>query len=164
LISPDLVRRKFLDHVRWVTTLFRAVKPDPAIAMFAPRVSTLALIADTIRERLGQKSPSISGVMKAITALLDESIAANGFVMPKMKGTGTIDLAAIDFEKLAKRFAKGQRKSVAFAGASARDFFIGASTCGARLPGGETCRLWVGFAPEPEGKGRERAATRLRVR
>ena len=48
---------------------------------------------------------------------------------------------------------------VTFTGASASDFFISGSTCGERLPGGETCKLWVGFAPDQEGKERERTAT-----
>jgi hypothetical protein len=42
-----------------------------------------------------------------------------------------------------------------FTGKAADDFFIGASTCRGPLPGGETCSLWVRFAPQ--GKG-ERAA------
>jgi len=33
----------------------------------------------------------------------------------------------------------------------ADDFFIGASTCRGPLPGGETCSLWVRFAPQKEG-------------
>jgi type I restriction enzyme R subunit len=117
LISPDPLRKQFLEHARWVTTLYQAVKPDPAIVEFSTRVNTLALIANTIRERLGEGPADISGVMTAINALLDESIGADGFVMretPDHPGTarGAIDLSAIDFEALAKRFAKARRKSV----------------------------------------------------
>jgi hypothetical protein len=46
-----------------------------------------------------------------------------------------------------------------FAGGSASDFSVGASTCGAPLRGGETCRLWVTFAPAQDGSGRERSST-----
>ena len=81
LISPDTHRKEFLGHVRWVTTLYQAVKPDPAIISFSTRVSTLALIANTIRERIGEGPADISGVMKAINTLLDESIGADGFVV-----------------------------------------------------------------------------------
>jgi type I restriction enzyme R subunit len=117
LISPDPLRKELLGHVRWVTTLYQAVKPDPAITAFSARVGTLALIANMIRERLGEGPVDISGVMTAINALLDESIGADGFVMretPDHPGTarGAIDLSAIDFEALAKRFAKATRKSV----------------------------------------------------
>lgn len=117
LISPDPLRKEFLGHVRWATTLYQAVKPDPAVAVFSVRVSTLTLIANTIRERLGEGPADISGVMKAINALLDESIGADGFVLrevPESLGAspGAIDLSAIDFEALAKRFAKAACKNV----------------------------------------------------
>ena len=38
-----------------------------------------------------------------------------------------------------------------FNGPAADDFFIGASTCRGPLPGGQTCALWVRFAPQGEG-------------
>ena len=117
LISPDPLRKEFLGHARWVTTLYQAVKPDPAIISFSIRVSTLALIANTIRERLGEGPADISGVMKAINALLDESIGADGFVVRERSdssgASGTsIDLSAIDFEALATRLATATRKRV----------------------------------------------------
>ena len=39
LISPDPLRREFLGHERLVSTLYRAVKPDPAALEFAGRVA-----------------------------------------------------------------------------------------------------------------------------
>ena len=85
--------------------------------LIKPRVSTLALIANTIRERLGEGPADISDVMKAINALLDESIGADGFVVRERSNSSgalgnSIDLSAIDFEALAKRFATATRKSV----------------------------------------------------
>ena len=38
-----------------------------------------------------------------------------------------------------------------FAERHAGDFFIGASTCRGPLPAGETCTLWVRFAPQGVG-------------
>jgi type I restriction enzyme R subunit len=74
------------------------------------------LIASAIRERTGEGPADISGVMATINQLLDESIAADGFRVRERRedeGRGaTIDLSAIDFETLAKRFAKAQRKNV----------------------------------------------------
>jgi hypothetical protein len=43
-----------------------------------------------------------------------------------------------------------------FTGANADDFLVGASTCRGPLPGGETCTLWVRFAPQG-ANGREAA-------
>src|SRR5829696_1821452 len=39
-----------------------------------------------------------------------------------------------------------------FSGDGAGDFFIGSSTCRGPLPGGETCSLWVHFAPHAKAK------------
>ena len=48
-----------------------------------------------------------------------------------------------------------------FSGPGASDFFVGASTCRGPLPGGETCSLWVHFAPhsKEEAKAKLMLAT-----
>ena len=117
LISPDPLRKDLLAHEKWVSTLYRAVKPDPAVMEFSGKVSCLATIAAMIRERTGVEAADISAVMTAINGLLDSSIAADGFhIQPAVQGSyhgrGTIDISAIDFEALAKRFAKAKRKNV----------------------------------------------------
>ena len=43
-----------------------------------------------------------------------------------------------------------------FSGPAADDFLIGASTCRGPLPGGQSCTVWVRFAPQGDG---DRAAT-----
>jgi type I restriction enzyme R subunit len=109
LISPDPLRKDFLAHAKWVTTLYQAVKPDPAVVQFSPRVSAIRLIADAIRERLGEDPADISAVMAGINALLDDSIEA--FRIRERaddaagRKHGVIDISAIDFDALAKRFA-----------------------------------------------------------
>ena len=116
LISPDPLRKDFLAHARWVVTLFQAVKPDPAIAAFSPRVGIVKVIADTIRERTSAEPANVSAVMREINELLDKSIAADGFqirgVPGEPHGRSAIDLSAIDFEALAKRSKNAKRKNV----------------------------------------------------
>jgi type I restriction enzyme, R subunit len=114
LISPDPLRKEFLAHERLVRTLFRAVKPDPAVLEFVSRVSCLAVIADEIRLRTGSgNAADISGVLSQVNRLLDDSIAADGFrIRERDDGRAIIDLAKIDFDALAKRFAKSEKKNV----------------------------------------------------
>ncbi len=113
LISPDPVRKDYLAQERWVRTLFQAVKPDTAVLEFSARVACLILIAEAIRERTGMGPADISGVMADINQLLDQSIAADGFVIAEReKGYGVIDLTKIDFEALAKRFGKSKTKNI----------------------------------------------------
>jgi type I restriction enzyme R subunit len=115
LISPDPIRKEFLAHEKVVQTLFQAVKPDPAIMEFVSSVSCLGTIADEIRTRTGAgRSGDISGVLADVNRLLDNSIAADGFrIGDAATGQqGAIDLTKIDFETLAKRFAKSNTKNV----------------------------------------------------
>jgi type I restriction enzyme R subunit len=44
LISPDPLRRDFLGHERLLSTLYGAVKPDPAALEFASRVACVATV------------------------------------------------------------------------------------------------------------------------
>jgi len=114
LISPDPLRKEFLAHERLVRTLFRAIKPDPAVLEFVSRVYCLGIIADEIRLRTSGNQPAdISAVMAKVNELLDESIEADGFnIRADGNGRAIIDLAKIDFEKLAKRFKQSKKKNV----------------------------------------------------
>ena len=114
LISPDPLRKQFLAHERLVRTLFQAIKPDPAVLEFYSRIYCLTTIADEIRLRTGAGDPAdISAVLAKVNELLDESIAADGFTIRENDdGRGIIDLAKIDFEKLAKRFKQSKKKNI----------------------------------------------------
>ncbi len=114
LISPDPLRKQFLAHERLVRTLFQAIKPDPAVLEFASKVFCLSTIADEIRLRTGGGKPEdISAVLSKVNELLDDSIAADGFtIRGNDEGRGVIDLARIDFDKLAKRFKQSKKKNI----------------------------------------------------
>jgi type I restriction enzyme R subunit len=113
LISPDPLRKAFLEHHRLVATLYRAVKPDPVALEFFDAVACLGTIADNIATRTGVATPDVTGVMAHINRLLDESIAADGFRIsePVPSRPGIIDISAIDFKALAKRFASSGRRN-----------------------------------------------------
>jgi type I restriction enzyme R subunit len=117
LISPDPLRKEFLGHERLVSILYRAIKPDPAALEFFLRAVNLATIAGVIRERTGEgQFGDITSVMAAINKLLDESIATGGYRIVEGTGGGKekaiIDISAIDFTALAKRFEKSDHKNV----------------------------------------------------
>jgi type I restriction enzyme R subunit len=113
LISPDPLRKEFLGLERWGRTLFQAVKPDPAVHEFSSRIACVTTIAASIRERTGEGPADISGVMADLNKILDASVAADGFHIPRGKdGRGLIDLAKIDFEALAKRFGQSDTKNI----------------------------------------------------
>jgi len=108
LISPDPPRREFFGHERLVTTLYGAVKPDPAALEFAGRVACLAAIADAIRTKLNPNPADITGVMGDIGKLLDASITR---VDMPAKHAPVMDLSKIDFEALRKRFKDSKHRN-----------------------------------------------------
>ena len=108
VISPDVLRRTFLGHERIVTTLYNAVKPDPAALEFMSRVACLTTIANEIRSRVNPGPADITAVMGQIAELLDASIPA---VTARDTNLPKIDLSRIDFEALAARFKKSKQKN-----------------------------------------------------
>ena len=109
LISPDPLRKEFFGHERIVGILYKAVKPDPAVLEFAPRVSCLRTIAEAIRAKINPGPPDISGVMSQIDTLLDASIEG---VAVSDKPPAVMDLSKIDFRALAARFKESKRKKL----------------------------------------------------
>jgi type I restriction enzyme R subunit len=103
LMAPETIKRDFLALEALVSSLYRAVKPDPVAIEFARRCGCLAAIVSCIRTV--SEPPDISHIMKGIQDLLDESIAAEPFKIQQTTATyGQIDLSKINFEALRKRF------------------------------------------------------------
>ena len=108
LISPDPLRRDFFAHERLVSTLYRAVKPDPAALEFASRVACLTTLAEAIRAKLNPNPPDISQVMNQIIGLLDDSITGHEI---RESGPPALDLSRINFEALAQRFKESKHRN-----------------------------------------------------
>lgn len=108
VIGPDAIRREFLGHEKYVSTLYRAVKPDPAAVTFSVRVASLATLVAVIRARLNPGSPDITTILKQIGALLDDSITGHEI---SDVGLPAIDLSQIDFEALAQRFEESRHRN-----------------------------------------------------
>ena len=108
LIAPDQIRRDFLGHGQLVSTLYQAVKPDPASLEFYQTVLCLTTIGDAIRAKLNPNPVDISVVMGGINRLLDDSVEG---VCIRDKSVPVIDLSKIDFMALAKRLKQTKHKN-----------------------------------------------------
>ena len=103
LMAPEAIKRDFLALEALVSSLYRAVKPDPVAIEFVQRCGCLAAIAQCIRTVT--EPPDISHIMQGIQSLLDESIAAEPFtIQQRTANYGQIDLSKINFAALRKRF------------------------------------------------------------
>lgn len=108
LISPDSLRREFYGQERLVSTLHRAVKPDPEALEFSSRVAFLTTLAEAIRAKLNPNPPDITRVMGQINGLLDGSITGHAI---REQGPPALDLSKINFEALASRFKQSKHKN-----------------------------------------------------
>jgi type I restriction enzyme, R subunit len=111
LVVNDETRRQYLNLASAVNSLFRSLLPDASSFEFSPICIVFKVIAEKIRSEL--PVVDISAVMAEVEALLNRSIAADGYVMPPVSNDPSryLDLSQIDFEALREQFDKG-RKSV----------------------------------------------------
>ena len=90
--------------------LFKSLLPDTAANEFGPICKVFRVIAEKIRSEI--PPVDIAEVMADIEALLDQSIATEGYVMPPVADQGRyVDLSQIDFESLREKF-EGGRKTI----------------------------------------------------
>jgi len=108
LIGPDVVRRAFFGHEKFVGTLYRAVKPDPAAIEFSVRAAGIAMLAGAIRAKLSPNPPDIATILTQIGELLDDSITG---LRIREGGPPAMDLSKINFEALAERFKQSRHKN-----------------------------------------------------
>jgi type I restriction enzyme R subunit len=110
LIAPDDRRRGFYRVVSAGERAYKALLPDDRAAPYLKPVAALHVIAEAVRGKLGPVD--ISAIAAKIEALLDEKIDGVAITAPTIEGDaagGRVDLSAIDFEQLAKLFAKQPR-------------------------------------------------------
>jgi type I restriction enzyme R subunit len=110
LISPDELRRGFLRLAAAAGRAYKALLPDDRASPYLRPVAALHVLAEAIRGKLGPVD--ISALSAKIEALLDEKIEGVAITAPIIEGDaaeGRVDLSDIDFEKLAKLFAKTPR-------------------------------------------------------
>lgn len=112
LVHPAETKKKYLELAGQVDRVYRAIGTDPRKNALS---ADWGVIADLARGIRGLEKPvDITGVMQSVEKLLDESIDAQGYVIREPGGEGydgRIQLGNIDFEALARFFAKSKQKA-----------------------------------------------------
>ena len=114
ILVNDESKKRFRNLVNVVGRLYKAILPDKQAGDFAPICVAIATIARD--DALKPPEVDISGVVKKVESLLDQSIAAEGteaFVIDGARAKQVIDLSQIDFEALQKTFQTGRKRTEA---------------------------------------------------
>jgi type I restriction enzyme R subunit len=111
ILINDETKFRYLALAGNVTRLYKAILPDVAANAFSPQRALFTTIADKIRSLT--PAADISEIMGAVEDLLDESIAAEGYVIHEPGEEYRVDLSQIDFEALKEHFTQGRKHTEA---------------------------------------------------
>ena len=105
ILINDETKKSYLQFATNVTKLYKAILPDPNAHEFTRICQLINIIAQKIRNLT--PPADISGVMTEVEALLDQSIAPEGYLIqmpPDSYDMNQVDLSQIDFEQLSEQF------------------------------------------------------------
>jgi len=113
LLADEEQRAAFLASARQVRKLFKALLPDPAAATRQHTVAAIRVLAERLLDLARLPAADLDDLADAVDELLDRSVGAEEYVI-RAAAEGSepdplIDLAEIDFDALAARFAGRKR-------------------------------------------------------
>ena len=111
LMLSDEETSSFLERATRVERLFKAILPDERANEFAPIRKIIRVVMDRIGEAGGR--PEVSGVMAQIEQLLDESVAANAYLIGSEERKSLMDLSDVDWDAVKTMFASGRQRTAA---------------------------------------------------
>jgi len=109
--KDDCETSSFLARATRVERLFKAILPDERANEFAPIRKVIRVVMDRIGET--DTRPDVSGVMAQIEQLLDESVAANAYLIGSEERKALMDLSDVDWDAVKTMFASGRQRTAA---------------------------------------------------
>jgi type I restriction enzyme, R subunit len=115
-LGSEADKKHFLQLASRVSRLFKAILPDAAANELAPLSVLVSYLAAKIHAETDP--PDIGAVMSDVEALLNDSIATEGYriapgIGPASHPEALVNLSEIDFAALQARFAQGHKRTEA---------------------------------------------------
>jgi type I restriction enzyme R subunit len=111
LMADDEEKIAFLTRAALVDRLYKAILPDTRANEFSRVRAVVKFLADAIAAYT--ERPDVSGVMARVEQLLDESVAAQEYLIPPSDAEALFDLATVDWKKLEEAFKRGRPRTAA---------------------------------------------------
>jgi type I restriction enzyme R subunit len=111
LMVDDEEKIAFLARASLVNRLYKAILPDKRANEFSRLRAVTKFLADAIAEYT--ERPDVSGVLGRIEQLLDESVAANEYLIPESEADALFDLGVVDWKGLEEAFKQGRPRTAA---------------------------------------------------
>jgi type I restriction enzyme R subunit len=111
LMMSDDETQSFLAKAGVVERLFKAILPDPRANEFGEIRKAIRVVMDRIGET--NTPPDVSGVMVQVQQLLDESVAANAYLIRGDERESLMDLSKVDWDAVKQMFQGGRQRTAA---------------------------------------------------
>jgi type I restriction enzyme R subunit len=111
LMADDDEKVAFVARAALVDRLYKAILPDRRANEFSRVRAVSKFLADALASYT--ERPDISGVMGSVEQLLDESVAAQEYLIPDSDAEALFDLATVDWEELQEAFRQGRPRTAA---------------------------------------------------
>ncbi len=111
LMVDDDEKIAFLSRTALVDRLYKAILPDTRANQFSRLRAVSKFLADGIAAYT--ERPDVGSVLGRIQQLLDESVAAQEYVIPRTDAEALFDLGAVDWTGLQDAFKQGRPRTAA---------------------------------------------------
>jgi type I restriction enzyme R subunit len=111
LMADDDQKIAFMSKAALVNRLYKAILPDVRANEFSRIRAVSKFLADGIAAYADR--PDISAVTGRIQQLLDESVAAQEYLIPAAEAEALFDLGTVDWEVLEGEFKRGRQRTAA---------------------------------------------------
>jgi len=111
LMVDDEEKVAFLSRASLVERLYKAILPDKQANEFSRQRAVTKFLADRIAAFT--ERADVAGVMGRVEQLLDESVAAQEYLIPESDAEALFDLGAVDWEGLEEVFKQGRPRTAA---------------------------------------------------
>ena len=111
LMVDDDEKIAFLSRAALLDRLYKAILPDKRANEFSRVRAVAKFLADGISSYI--ERPDLTGVLGRVEQLLDESVAAQEYLIPDSDAESLFDLAAVDWKGLEEAFRQGRPRTAA---------------------------------------------------
>ena len=111
LMADDDEKIAFLSRAALVDRIYKAILPDKRANEFSRVRAVSKFLADGIAAYT--ERADVSGVLGRVEQLLDESVAAQEYLIPDSEAEALFDLAAVDWKGLEEAFKQGRPRTAA---------------------------------------------------
>lgn len=111
LLADDDEKTAFLSRAALVDRIYKAILPDKRVNEFSRVRAVAKFLADGIAAYT--ERTDVSGVLGRVEQLLDESVAAQEYLIPDRDAAALFDLAAVDWRGLEAAFKQGRPRTAA---------------------------------------------------